>query len=512
MKILRLVLSSHLTEDLPLFDKVSEEDLILMCEVAEEWREPKHHKKKIAFIFCCMRRFALNLVKKGFKVKYVKIDDPNNSQTFFGEISRAIQEFSIEKIVAIEAGRFSLNEQLKKIAKQLHIPIQIEEDPRFLASHSDFQSWARGKKQLRMEFFYREMRRKYGFLMTKEGEPEGGEWNYDKENRKSFSKGSSPAFFSSSKKSDSLMDEVFLSVENSFSDHFGDIFPFRLGTNRKEALEDLDHFISLHLPFFGDYQDAMLTGEPYLYHSKLSSYMNIGLLNPYEICLKAVNAYETAKAPLNSVEGFIRQILGWREFVRGIYWLHMPVYAEMNHLGAKKPLPALYWGGTTKMACLKEVVKQTKNEAYSHHIQRLMVTGNFALLAALDVEEVQKWYLAVYSDAYEWVEMPNTLGMALFGDGGIMGSKPYLASGKYIDKMSDFCSGCFYNVETNTEKNSCPFNALYWSFLIRHRSLFEHHPRLAFMYKTWDKFEENKREKILQRGLDIFNLLSEEKL
>jgi deoxyribodipyrimidine photolyase-related protein len=346
-----------------------------------------------------------------------------------------------------------------------------------------------------MEFFYREMRKKYALLMDADGKPSGGYWNYDKENRKPPKAGLFSPKRISHKKSQ-ITQEVLALVKTHFADHFGTLEPFHFAVTRKQALKDLDHFIDTLLPDFGDYQDAMVAGEPYLYHSLISTYLNAGLLLPLEICRKAEQAYRAGKAPINSVEGFIRQILGWREYIRGIYWLFMPDYGQRNSLSATHPLPDFYWGAETKMFCMAEAVRHTREHAYSHHIQRLMITGNFALLAGLDVKQVQEWYLAVYSDAYEWVEMPNTLGMALFGDGGIVASKPYAASGKYINRMSNYCKSCAYDPNDMTGDRACPFNALYWDFLVRHEDQFRGNQRMPFVFKTWDQFSDDKKKSI----------------
>ena len=285
-------------------------------------------------------------------------------------------------------------------------------------------------------------------------------------------------------------------VKARFSHHFGVLEPFYYAVTRQQAMQELDHFIDQVLPHFGDYQDAMVAGEPYLYHSLLSSYLNAGLLLPLEICQKAEGAYRAGHVPLNAAEGFIRQILGWREYIRGVYWHLMPDYQDRNSLNATRSLPALYWGHPTQMFCMYEAVRHTRDHAYSHHIQRLMITGNFALLAGLDVKQVQDWYLAVYSDAYEWVEMPNTLGMALYGDGGVVASKPYAASGKYIHRMSNYCQHCHYDPDVMTGDRACPFNALYWDFLVRHETLFRGHQRMPYVLSTWDKFPPEKQNAI----------------
>jgi deoxyribodipyrimidine photolyase-related protein len=331
--------------------------------------------------------------------------------------------------------------------------------------------------------------------MEPDGKPTGGEWNYDKENRKPPRSGmTSPPRLSHKKTA--ITKAVLQLVKARFSHHFGNLEPFHYAVTREQALVELEHFIQHLLPNFGDYQDAMVAGEPYLYHSLISSYLNAGLLLPLEICHKAEAAYRKGKAPLNAVEGFIRQILGWREYIRGIYWHLMPEYGERNTLNALRSLPEFYWGAPTGMFCVAESVRHTRDHAYSHHIQRLMITGNFALLAGLDVKAVQEWYLAVYSDAYEWVEMPNTLGMALFGDGGVVASKPYAASGKYIHRMSNYCEKCQYDPEEMTGAKACPFNALYWDFLVRHEAKFRGNQRMPYVFSTWDKFAPEK-----QRGI-----------
>ena len=477
----------------------------------EELTNIPHHPKKIAFICATMRHFASELSKKGFTVHYIALDDPQNTQTFESEVARALKETGAKKLLLTEPSEYKLLTRCKNWGGDLSVEVEILPDTRFLSSCSEFKEWATGRKELRMEYFYRMMRKKHDILIESDGEPTNGQWNFDKENRKA-----PPAELKSPKrishKKDQITKEVIELVKKRFSNHFGTLEPFYYAINREQALIELNHFIIHLLPYFGDYQDAMVKGEPYLYHSLISSYLNAGLLLPLEICEMAENAYRMNKAPINAVEGFIRQILGWREYVRGIYSLYMPQYGEMNYFEAKEPLPQFYWGGKTKMACVAEAVCHTRDHAYSHHIQRLMITGNFALLAALDVKEVQDWYLAVYSDAYEWIEMPNTLGMALFGDGGIMASKPYAASGKYINKMSNFCKNCAYNPEKTVEKNGCPFNALYWDFMARNQAKLKHNHRLPFVYSTWEKFGTEKQEAIRVKANEIIKAMREGEL
>jgi deoxyribodipyrimidine photolyase-related protein len=502
MHSLRLILGDQLSDCISALSDVQTGDILLFCEVMEEATYVKHHPKKIAFIFSAMRHFAAELAAKGHQIRYIQLTNPKNTGSLTGEVGRALRILNIKHLIVTEPGEYRLKQEIASWPLQFGITIDIRMDDRFLCSTEEFSLWARDKKQLRMEYFYRYMRKKYQILMEDDDKPTGDQWNYDKENRKPPSKGlTSPKRIRHRKSV--IVKEVLELVSEQFSDHFGTLQPFHYAVTRKQAIAELDDFIERILPYFGTYQDAMVKGEAYLNHSLLSSYINVGLLLPLEVCQKAEAMYRRGKAPLNAVEGFIRQILGWREYVRGIYWLNMPEYADLNYLKAKRALPNFYWGEKTNMACITEVVHQTKEHAYSHHIQRLMVTGNFALLAGLDVQEVQEWYLAVYSDAYEWVEMPNTLGMALFGDGGGLASKPYAVSGKYINKMSNFCQQCHYNPLEMLGEKACPFNALYWDFFARNRKKLEFIQRLTFVYSTWDKFTEQKQKQIKQQAVSI---------
>jgi deoxyribodipyrimidine photolyase-related protein len=495
MNSLRLILADQLSESISALQGISPGDILMFCEVREEATYVLHHPKKIAFLFAAMRHFANDLAEKGALIHYVKFDDPENSGSFTFELQRAVKKFSPSHVIVTEAGEYRVLSMMKNWSTAMGVPVEIRPDDRFLASASEFAAWANGKKQLRMEFFYREMRKKYSILLESDGTPVGGQWNYDKENRKPPKAGLSGPKRVSHKKS-AITLEVLELVKNHFSHHFGKLEPFHFAVTRAEAQMELAHFIEHCLPHFGDYQDAMVAGEPYLYHSLISTYLNAGLLLPLEICKQAQSAYEKGAAPLNAVEGFIRQILGWREYIRGIYWHFMPEYGERNYLEAKNPLPDFYWTANTDMFCLREAISSARDHAYSHHIQRLMITGNFALLAGIDVKQVQEWYLAVYSDAYEWVEMPNTLGMSLFGDGGVVASKPYASSGKYIKRMSNYCQKCKYDPEEMVGDNACPFNALYWDFLVRHADKFRNNQRLPYVFSTWDKFPPEKQQAI----------------
>ena len=458
-----------------------------MAEVVDEASYVAHHKKKIAFIFSAMRHFAEHLEADGWSVDYVKLTDKDNSGSLEGELSRAASRGKPEHIHVLEPGEYRVLNNLREFKANSDIPVTIHDDDRFIASHAEFEDWTQGRKQLRMEYFYRDMRRKTGLLMDGD-EPEGGQWNYDAQNRKPASADlfmPQPLRF----EPDAITREVLDLVEENFGENFGDLEPFWFGVTSKHAEAALENFISQALPKFGDYQDAMLQGEKFLYHSVLSIYLNSGLLNPLDVCRQVEFAYHHGDVPLNAAEGFIRQIIGWREYMRGIYWLKMPDYVSENYFKAKRALPSFYWSGETEMACLKAAITQTREEAYAHHIQRLMVTGNFALLVGADPHEVHEWYLAVYADAFEWVELPNTLGMSQFADGGLLGSKPYVSSGNYINKMSDYCEGCHFDVKKKNGEGACPFNFLYWDFLARHADQLRSNPRMGQMYSLWDRMK-----------------------
>jgi deoxyribodipyrimidine photolyase-related protein len=462
--------------------------VILMMEVADETTYVRHHKRKIAYILSAMRHHADALRAGGWTVDYVTLDDPDNTGSFTGEIARAVERHAPDRIVVTESGEHRVQAMLDAWETLFGIPVEIRADTRFIATHSEFAAWADERKQLRMEFFYRDMRRKTGLLIDAHGKPEGGEWNYDKENRKPAQRDllmpKLPHFAP-----DAITQEVLELVTTRFKDHVGSLDGFGIAVTREQALDTQAHFLKYALPRFGDFQDAMLTGEPYLYHAHLSFYLNNGLLDPLDLCRAVEGEYRAGRVPLNATEGFIRQIIGWREYVRGIYWWTGPEYGTRNFLNAKRPLPAFYWTGDTDMHCLSQAIGQTLDLAYAHHIQRLMVTGNFALLIGADPDDVDRWYLEVYADAYEWVEQPNTRGMVLFADGGLLGSKPYAASGAYIDRMSDYCGHCRYDVKQRTGPDACPFNALYWDFLARNDDKLRSNQRLSMVYRNWDRMD-----------------------
>lgn len=470
--------------------------VILMTEVGDETTYVRHHKKKIAFILSAMRHFADDLRTAGWTVDYVKLDDVANTGSFTSELARAVKRHRCGAVVVTEAAEYRVTQMQASWGNILDVPVEIRADTRFFWSIDRFAAWAKGRKLLRMENFYHEIRRSTGYLMEPDGKPTGGQWNFDSENRKPAK---DDLFIPdvARHKPDAITRDVLSLVASRFGNHIGDLEPFWFATTRTDALAALDHFIDVALPGFGDYQDAMVTDQKFLYHSVLAQYLNCGLLDPREICEAAIAAYRSGHAPINAVEGFIRQIIGWREYVRGIYWLKMPDYVESNYLEASRPLPDFYWTAATDMACLKAAISQTIEEAYAHHIQRLMVTGNFAMLTGVDPRAVHEWYLAVYADAYEWVELPNVIGMSQFADGGLLGSKPYAGGGNYINKMSTYCAGCAYDVKKRVGDGACPFNALYWHFLARNRAKLGTNQRLRTVYATWDKMAEGDRNNTL---------------
>lgn len=483
MKTLRVVLGDQLTKDISALKGIdADTDRVLMMEVIDENTHVPHHKQKIVLVLSAMRHFAEDLRRSGYHVDYVSLEDPHNTGSLTTELQRAAARHQPDCVVVTEPSEWRVQSEVTQWVSLTGLPVDVREDDRFFASRDRFTAWAQGRREWRMEHFYRLMRREHGVLM--EGDkPAGGEWNFDADNRKRWpARKTPPARLRFPP--DAITRDLITMVEHRFADHFGALDTFGWPVTREDALRALDDFITNCLPSFGDFQDAMKAGEPFLCHSLLAPALNLGLLCPREICEAAEAAWRTGLAPLNAVEGFIRQILGWREYVRGVYHAFMPGYADSNALNATRPLPAFYWTGETDMRCLREAVTCTAKHAYSHHIQRLMVTGNFALLAGISPQEIERWYLIVYADAFEWVEMPNTLGMAVYADGGQMASKPYAASGAYINRMSDFCAGCAFDVSQKTGPKACPFNYLYWAFLIRQKDRLSGNQRLAMPYRT----------------------------
>ncbi len=473
-----------------------------MAEVAAESTRVWSHKQRIAVFLAAMRHFRDSQRALGRTVHYTELSDPENTGQLSTQLAAFLKAQRPAAILCVEPGEHRVRAGLEKVCRSAGIPLEIREDRHFLSTPADFAKHAAGRKELRMEFFYREMRQRHRILLDARSKPEGGAWNFDKDNRKAFGKDGpclpAPRRFPP----DSLTRAVLAEVARHFPDHPGSLDSFAWPVTPAQAREALDDFIAHRLRTFGDQQDAMWTGEPFLSHSLLSVALNLKLLDPREVIAAAETAYREGRAPLAAVEGFIRQILGWREYVRGVYWLLMPEYLERNALGAGQPLPAFFWTGDTALTCLREALGQTLKHGYAHHIQRLMVTGLYTLLLGVRPQAVHEWYLAVYVDAVEWVELPNTLGMSQYADGGVMASKPYVASGKYIDRMSNYCASCPRNPAHATGPDACPFTTLYWDFLLRHRDQLSGNHRMTMQLKNLDRLSLEERERIqAQAGL-----------
>ena len=498
-----LVLGDQLSPDIAALRAADRDtDVVVMAEVRAEATYTWHHKRKIALIFSAMRHFAEELRADGWTVAYTTYDDPENAGSIPGELLRRAEAQGASQVIATEPGEWRLIEALRNCP----LDIEIRPDDRFIASHGDFAAWADGRKELRMEWFYREMRRKTGYLMEGDA-PAGGKWNYDSQNRKPAARDllrARPMQF----EPDATTRAVLDLVDRAFPDNFGRLEGFACPVTREQARRALTHFVKRQLPEFGDYQDAMLTDEPWLNHAVLSAAMNIGLLDPREVCDAVQAAWEAGTVPINSAEGFIRQVIGWREYVRGIYFREGPDYPRRNALNHRRGLPDFYWTGDTRMNCMAQAIGQTRDLAYAHHIQRLMITGNFALIAGLDPAQVHEWYLSVYIDAFEWVEAPNTVGMSLFADGGIIASKPYAASANYVSKMSDYCRHCAYSARDRTGEKACPFNFLYWNFMDRHRDRFGTNPRMGNIFRTWDRLGADEQQAVRDRAAAFLSELS----
>lgn len=493
-----LILGDQLNLDNPALENFdATKDAILMVEAPYESTQVWSHKARIVLFLSAMRHFYDVLAAQypcGLQGGYLKLGTHN-----FISLKEAwaaqIALIKPQKVIICELGEYRLEQDLIEVCKQTNTPLVIRDDTHFMCSRADFRRFAQGKKELRMEFFYRKMRQQYDVLMQGT-EPVGGAWNFDAENRKAFGKaGPKNVPAAPQVNIDAVTQAVIDDVEKHFSNHPGSLENFIWPVTRYEALQFLDDFITNKLAGFGEHQDAMWqradkSQSPYLWHSLLSTSLNLKLLNPREVIAAAVQAYQQMQLPLASVEGFIRQILGWREFIRGVYWLDMPHMAEANHYKHTRPLPNWYWSGNTHMNCMRQTVNDTLQLGYAHHIQRLMVTGMFGILAEIDPKQVAAWYLAMYADAVEWVELPNVTGMALYANGGRFTSKPYVASGAYIKRMSNYCTGCKYKPELKTGENACPTTTLYWHFLIKHYDTFSRNPRTALMAKNVERFSQ----------------------
>ncbi|MCM8536602.1 MAG: cryptochrome/photolyase family protein [Lentisphaeraceae bacterium] len=484
MKCLRLILGDQLHESISsLSDVDSSNDLIVMMEIKTETGYADHHKKKLIFILSAMRHFGVKLSEK-FKVKYFKFGDEDNRQSFVENMRFILDDGNFDKLVVTEPGEYRLLKIFEDEFSKFDVEVEIREDDRFLTTKSEFRKFALNQKDLKMENFYRMTRKKTGYLMDEAGKPVGGKWNYDHENRSAY-KFEDPIQPRLRFEADSITQDVMRLVECEFDQSIGDSKDFNEPVTTEQAIEVYEYFLENILQLFGKYQDAMIDEEPLMFHSRISHLINVGILPVKYVCDKVVK--KVGSVPLSSIEGFLRQTIGWREYIRGVYWLWMPDYKESNFFSHYRKLPKFYWDAKTDMNCVRSVVQDTIKNAYSHHIQRLMITGNLALLMEVNPKEVHDWYLGVYDDAYEWVELPNTFGMALYADGGAMSTKPYVSSGNYINKMSNFCKSCSYSVKLKTGESACPFNYLYWYFLDKNKEKLSSNRRLFMPYRNLAK-------------------------
>ncbi len=504
LRNLIVVLGDQLDLDAAAFDDFDAGfDAVWMAEVAEESTQVWSSKPRTALFLAAMRHFALALQAAGRRLHYTRLDAAANAGSLQAQLQADILLLGPTRLVMTAPGDWRVLQAIKAVAEANGLPLHIREDRHFFCSVPEFAAHARGRRSLRMEYFYREQRKRHRVLMVGD-EPVGGQWNFDADNREAFGAagpGDVPprTIFAP----DEITRDVIALVSNRFAAHPGRLDSFAWPVTRAQALQAVRAFIKERLPLFGRYQDAIWPGDPWLYHSHLSAALNLKLLNPREVVAAAEAAHNDGQAPLASVEGFIRQVLGWREYVRGIYWTQMPEYLERNALDAQDDLPTWYWTGATDMACLRDALAQTLTHGYANHIQRLMVTGLFALMLGVDPKQVHAWYLAVYVDAVEWVELPNTLGMSQYADGGVMGSKPYIATGKYIERMSPHCKGCRYDPAQRSSDNACPFTTLYWDFLMRHEAALARNPRMALQVKNVARLTDGQKQAVRERAAAI---------
>ena len=496
-----IVLGDQLNQDASAFTDFDPQlDAVWMAEVDEESTHVVSAKQRTTVFLSAMRHFAADLRAKGWRVDYTELDAPHNPGSLGAALAQSVAQHQPSKLIMTAPGEWRVLQSLRAVAADQGVALALRDDTHFFSTVREFAAHAAGRKQIRLEYFYRELRLKTGLLMDGK-KPVGGQWNFDVENRGSFGKNGPgrlppPTGFAP----DDATQKVMALVNARFAHHPGSLDTFGWPVTRAQALQVLHEFVAHRLPSFGLYQDAMWEGEVWLYHSHLSSSLNLKLLNPQEVCKAAVKAHEDGHAPLEAVEGFVRQVLGWREYVRGIYWTQMPQYLELNTTNAQASLPAFFWTGDTDMACVRDAISQTLNHGYAHHIQRLMVTGLYALLLGVNPKQVHAWYLGVYVDAVEWVELPNTLGMSQFADGGLMASKPYVASGKYIDRMSNHCKGCKFKPAESTGDDACPFTTLYWDYLNRHADSLAKNPRMLMQLKNLNRLSPGQKDAIAAKA------------
>ncbi len=502
-KKLRLILGDQLNYQHSWYSDINENTLYLIMELRQETDYVTHHIQKVIGFFAAMTEFSSFLKREGHDILYLQLNDAKNTGDLKQNIKSVISQNGIECFEYQLPDEYRLDEQLRELCSELGIATKSYDTEHFISSRTELGEIFKGKKMFLMETFYRIQRRKTGILMNGD-EPHGGKWNFDHDNRNRYD--NSVALPPKSSVNNNLS-EIYERVIHSEIKYIGEIDSrnFIWPINRNQSLIVLKEFIDFRLPWFGTFQDALTDADDFMFHSKLSFALNTKMLHPIEVIRTVEKAYfeDSEKISLNQAEGFIRQILGWREYMRGIYWLKMPEYANLNFFNHERKLPDWFWTGETKMNCMSKAIGQSLRHAYAHHIQRLMVTGNFALLAGIHPDEVDSWYLGIYIDAIEWVEITNTRGMSQFADGGIVGTKPYASSANYIDKMGNYCQSCYYDKKEKTGEKACPFNSLYWHFYERHRDKLEKNPRIGMMYLTWDKMDDEKKAAILEKGDDL---------
>lgn len=503
MTSLRLILGDQLNPLHPWFDTVDDSVVHVLMEVRQETDHVLHHAQKVLAMFAGMRELARQLREAGHRVRYVAIDDPSNRQSFIGNLDALIAHHAADAVAYQAPDEWRLDAELAAWAQQRRaegLRVEMVDSAHFLSSRDEARTVFAKRQQWLMEHFYRQMRLKHRVLLDGEQRPEGGQWNFDHDNRKPWpGTPGAPADWRTPHDHSELWRRIEAAGVRTFGDPQADRLAWPL--NRAEALSHLSAFVTHALPHFGDFQDALSSRGWRLFHSLLSFALNVKMLHPREVIDAAEAAWREGRVPLAAAEGFIRQILGWREYVRGVYWAQMPGYDERNHFGHDRPLPRWFWSGETRMACMAQAVGQSLREAYAHHIQRLMVIGNFALLAGLDPQAVHRWYLGVYIDAIEWVELPNTLGMSQFADGGLLATKPYVSSAAYIDRMGDHCKGCHYRKKERLGERACPFNALYWDFHLRHENTLRRNPRIGMVYRNLDRMDEAECQAIRDQAM-----------
>ena len=500
-----IILGDQLSHNSPVlsnFDK--KKDMVWMAEVMSESVSTLSSKQRTTLFFSAMRHFCDELKQKSIKVEYIQIN--NGVEDFAEALKNTIANYNIDHFKCVTPGDIRVYELLTDFFKKKKKNIDWLDETHFIANSNEFNEWIKGYKKPRMEYWYRYIRKSRKVLLEDDGKPIGGKWNYDVSNRKSFNKLGPQSIKKPLRfKPDKITKKVILDIEKKLPNLPGSISAFGWAVTREQALKALDDFIKFRLFLYGDYQDAMWTEEPWLYHSVISSCLNLKLLNPEEVIKEVEHAYHKNKIPLNAAEGFIRQIIGWREYIRGLYWFYSDIWMTTNNLKAKRRLPDFYWNGTTKMTCINQSINQVIENGYGHHIQRLMVTGLFSLLYGVKPSEIHAWYLSMFIDAVAWVEVPNTIGMSQYADGGIVGSKPYIASGAYINRMSNYCKNCIYEPTNASGENACPLTTLYWYFVYKNKSLLKNNPRLSMQIRNWDNKDKKMKNGIISRSKKLFN-------